>query len=185
MKNYIPNANRMRYEKFIGALFDKSKARFSKEQILRAMPKNMRISAFRTLTEDSTDAVYEIIFEQMNKPVWYVHDMAVSISEGFDISYNDALRIVRTETQTLANRAREIQFKKDGGYKNSLYIWDGIEDERTSMMCHTIRNRTPSDGLPLEQLKQLVNTTSHKYGNKLNRDWSTHPNCRSYLRRVR
>lgn len=186
MLNYIPNSQNISFEKFINSLFDKQRAKMSESQILRSMPKKMRVSAFKTLQGQHADEAYGLIFEAMMHSNWNHYEIAWRLAAMYGISFRDAVRIAKTETQLIANRAREIQYIKHGNYKNSLYIWDGIEDIRTSRMCHEIRQRTPVTGLPLMTLKNLVRNTSTRYGNRqVDRDWSTHPNCRSYLRLVR
>lgn len=100
--------------------------------------------------------------------------------------------VVRNESQFAINTGRELEFRQRDPFNRFRYRWGILRDHRTTPQCMEIAetverlSRERNDrGLPLEELKQLINYVAVKHDPKWRpRDWVPHYNCRSGLERV-
>jgi len=102
-----------------------------------------------------------------------------------DISDFQAETIARTEGTALLNAMDEAIYKIDDPEEDKfLYKWVGVNDDRTTECCKEIEARV-GDGVPLKEMRKIVEETSKKYFPNLKyREWCPHPNCRRALTRA-
>lgn len=66
-------------------------------------------------------------------------EIAAKVSERWQIGYNDARRLIRTETTYVTNQA-ELDSYKDAGIDKYKYV--SVLDSRTSEVCHDLNGKT-------------------------------------------
>lgn len=66
-------------------------------------------------------------------------EIAAKVSERWQIGYNDARRLIRTETTYVTNQA-ELDSYKDAGIDKYKYV--SVLDSRTSEVCHNLNGKT-------------------------------------------
>ena len=114
--------------------------------------------------------------------------VAEQIASKADIPYSNAERIVRTETTSVINKARELGYQRRDKNDSYRYRWAVTHDHRTSKDCNNIEMEVNikgrGKGVPLEELKKIVRKHTKIGKNSQVRDWVPHINCRSMISRV-
>lgn len=171
-------------EDFLNGIFDKTYAYNFREEILNEIVKLPRLGRFATMAPQEAEAVYERMVRIMLAPEgWSLGKLMDGIRHFFPtLEPYELERIARTEAARIAHKARELEFNEVHG-DTKRYRWIGPTDYRTSQICDEIKRVQPAEGLPLDQLKDLVNATAAKYGSQAN-DWVPHINCRHTFVRV-
>lgn len=98
-------------------------------------------------------------------------------------------RIVASEMQVARNRELEIMFLSSDPEGKNRYIWKIVRDNRTTSCCLNIDRRVGEKGLPLDDLKKIINEESARYNIKDKKwkiiSWLPHVGCRSTLTQVK
>ncbi len=99
---------------------------------------------------------------------------------------NQLKRSLIAENIIAGNWSREERYKRNDPKGINRYKFSVFMDNRTSRQCKEIhRRQNLPEGLPLEDLKNLINEIAYAYEpNYIWRDWNPHFYCRSILIRV-
>ncbi len=173
------------HEEYCDALFDKSFIFNNVSWILRAVMTAPLMGRFEKLAPQEAENLYGEIVKVMIRPErWSLTDVSNLLKKKFpDLADYEAERIARSETQLIANTARELEMRTK--HPDDNYIWIGPNDARTTDICKTIKERQPPEGLPIDSLKNLINTVVFEKTGQMPRSWvNPHIQCRHTFRRV-
>ena len=145
---------------------------------------------FEGLSKQQSDRVRDILLSGFEEGSAFDMDKMIEAIMKVGLDQLQAERIVRTEHQAVANKAREIGFQKRDPEAKFRYKWSIKRDHRTSQICKDIAARVSQEGggrgVPLERMKEIITEISKRHlgpGWEV-RDWTPHINCRSTLVRV-
>ena len=145
---------------------------------------------FEGLSKDQSDRVRQILLDAFEDGSAFDFNRTVEAVMKVGLDQLQAERIVRTEHQAVANKARELGFQRRDPEGKFRYRWSIKRDHRTSDICKEIAARVEREGggggVPLERMKEILVEVSKKHlgaGWEV-RDWTPHINCRSTLVRV-
>lgn len=132
--------------------------------------------SFENMTQAESDKIKKILIEAIEK-AWSIEETTSKVfQEMKKLTKEESERIVRTEIQSLQNKAREEAFIQSDPEENKLFKWSNPLDNRTSEICRKIVDIT-SDGVPLSELKSIIK----EIGGEQSREWTPHVNCRSTM----
>jgi hypothetical protein len=169
---------------FCSGLFQKGWVRSHSQNLLEALGKTVHQPRFVKIAPQEVELVYQDIIDTMLNPDgWSVREIMDKLQAKFpDLTDFEAERIARTETQKVANKARELQFEAQDrdSPEPDKYVWLGSYDRRTTDICREIMDQS-KDGLSIEDLKALIHKVQTAHGMKDVGDWCPHPKCRKKL----
>ncbi|MEW6295947.1 MAG: hypothetical protein AB1467_06730 [Candidatus Diapherotrites archaeon] len=140
--------------------------------------------AYSNMNSSISKKLNEIISEAYAKPEEFtIKKIMDKMKETISEEDYKLERIARTETNHVSNIARMNSYMKADPKGEFKYKWIGPDDYRTTELCKELKQKT-SNGVTLKELKELIKSTSNKYGFEA-RDFTPHVNCRhSYIRKV-
>ena len=108
------------------------------------------------------------------------------MSEELGDVFSHVSTIVRTEAHSVSNGVRVEGYRQaeEEFGEEFRYDWKGPSDGRTTELCEEIKSRVPDEGLPLDELRELVNEVSDEYGFSELEFPTPHFNCRHQVVRV-
>lgn len=115
---------------------------------------------------------------------WTISEMQDEIMDQFGVE--DAQRaetMARSTTQNMVSEAAEAGYRDREDFADLRFRWPDIDDGRDSDICLEIVDRVPDEGLPLGELKDVVQSAAEELGGDP-RGWTPHPNCRRRPLRV-
>jgi hypothetical protein len=177
-----PDLSSLSHEEYCDFISPKPFMKSSADYLIQALLKLQKWTDFNKLAPQEAEEVYRSIIGIMTKEDgWSLDMVSRDLKRRFpQLTDYDAERIARTETSAIANKARELDFKESQP-ESTLYYWGGPDDDRTSDICREIKEIQNGKGVPLEQLRTLLNEVSIKHNAKP-RDWVPHVNCRHTVR---
>ena len=157
------------------------------DDALNAIAQGALYSFYEDVAQSDIPVIHSIISEAFRKREFSLARMIKDITAATDLTPEKAEVIARTESASIANKAREIgweRMEEERGEK-FLYRWSVHHDARTSDICLEIEKRV-GDGVPMDRLKEIIKEVS----NEAIPGWSgwsqlvAHPNERSTPVRV-
>lgn len=154
------------------------------DDILEALSEGALFSEFETLTKAQVRELRKVMLTSMTQPQgWSINSVVKKLEEVLPEGAQKNLRtIVRTETQSINNVARKLEYDDRDPEGMFKYQWIGPNDRRTTDTCKNITRRA-SKGVSLEELQKIIDAEAKKEGFDP-RPLLPHINCRHTLRRV-
>lgn len=154
------------------------------DDILEALDEGAMFSAFKDMTRTQANQVRLTMIDSMTQPQgWSINSVVKNLKKVLPEDAQKNLRmIVRTETQSIKNVARKLEYgdrDPEGVFK---FQWIGPADKRTTDTCKNITRRA-SKGVSMKELQKIINEEAKKEGFDP-RPMLPHINCRHTLRRV-
>lgn len=115
--------------------------------------------------------------DQLTEDGWTISEMQDEIADRFDVDADRAETMARSTTQNMVSEAAEDGYRDRDDFEELRFKWPAINDGRDSDVCLNIVDSVPDDGLPLDDLKSVVQEEA-KAEDLDPRGWTPHPNCR-------
>jgi hypothetical protein len=157
---------------------------FARERLRDAIDSGAVFSQFDTTDESIVELRQTLKDSLETQHGWGLQSLADNLQDlDPDLGQDEAERIARTETASIVNNAREEGYK-ERGEDDHLFRWVGPSDSRTTEACEWLEQET-EDGVPLNELKDLVEEANRRFVDHPGREWVPHINCRhTYVRDV-
>ena len=141
--------------------------------------------SFEGMTEKQVTKVFNELLDSMTQPQgWSVNSIVRNLDKILPAEFERGPleRIVRTETTSIMNVSRSLEYKSRDPKGEFKYKWVGPSDARTTQICNEIEAKTKK-GVSMEQLDKIIISTSKKHGANP-RPKLPHINCRHSFIRV-
>ena len=159
---------------------------FVVERLQEAVRDGGVFNNFETIPDWAAGEVEDVMLDSLEKRHgWSVDSIAQNLQDmALGLDKKDAVRIARTETQSLVNHAREAGYEDRADFEDLRFNWVGPDDTRNSDACPWIKSQIPDDGVTLDRLKELVQEANDRFVDHAAREWTPHINCRHTYARV-
>lgn len=151
------------------------------EQLEHLLPRK-----YALLTIQQSKEVNRLIILEMMNIYPNVQSLIKKIMKNYNVTYNYAELIVRTEITFLQNFRKNMKELFEDSEERRRYIWFGPNDDRTTPICKEIKQRT-AKGVKLNELRRIIIEVAKKYlpGFDTRNGIIPHFNCRHTFLRVR
>lgn len=136
---------------------------------------------FEGLTKLQSNKVKQIILRGISSKKT-IDKIKEQIQRELGLDEEQAQAIAGTEHQAITNKLREITFTEDDPEGEYKFKWLSIPDYRRTKICENITDRT-KNGVTMEKLKEIIHEESIAGGFDGEREFTSHPNCRSIFSR--
>lgn len=164
---------------------DSEMPEFVRNRLREAILAGALFSNFEDIPDgDMMDLRMEFV-DALSEDGWTIGELRDRIQDlEPQLDEHEAERIARTETQAVVNDAREIGYREREDFDALQFRWVGPGDHRTTEVCEDIKAAVPDEGLPLDELQEVVHETAREHDHDP-RKWTPHIQCRhTYVRAV-
>lgn len=159
---------------------------FVKERLRETILDGAVFADFETIPSGARQALQTALLDSLEqRHGWSITSLRDNLQDAVPgLDDLEAERIARTETQHLVAESREAGYREQFG-DDARFRWVGPDDDRTTDACEWIKDQVDADeGVPLEELKGLVDEANQKFVDHDGRDWTPHIQCRHTFVRV-
>lgn len=151
--------------------------------ILEALDEGALFDAFKGMSPANIKSIRAVMLESMSQPQgWSINSVLKNLKKVLPDAVQGNLRaIVRTETTSIQNIGRKLEYEERDPEGEFKFQWIGPNDRRTTDTCKAITRRS-SKGVSLGELQKIINEEAKKEGFDA-RPMLPHFQCRHTLRR--
>jgi hypothetical protein len=158
----------------------------AKDYLLDAIREGALFPNFDAMNASQRGDLRSWLMNKAQADGWSTRELAGELRQiDPNLTQYEAERIARTETQSIITTAREMWYEQEGDFvgEETLFIWQGPQDGRTTDACTWLKEQTnPRYGgepVTLERMRELVEEASREYFPDLDvRRWTVHPHER-------
>jgi len=123
------------------------------------------------LSDEQSREVNKVLTRVILSQQWIYKTKVIEKLMKLGIDEKKAIMIATTELANMANKARELAYKRRTKVKK--FIWVTEKDDRVCEKCKEVERLT-SNGVSLDELRKIIK----RVGGESSREYTVHPQCR-------